>query len=269
MARGTTRSPRKKTPPPRAGFSLPGWLWALLGIVGGVFITKHFFSQSPAPVQQPAAVVSRPAAPPAQQAPAQPAPAQQTAKGKGKAQPQTQPSTQQAAAETEKANKNDMPTFEFYTLLPASEVVAPGENTPTTTKQQTQRTQPAQAVAPQATRPQTQTQTTSPAATKSAPVQPTQAAAQQAPAHPAPTTESQTGKTILQAASFRSRDDASVMAGKFRDMGLVTQVIEVKTADGNHWYRVQSGPYTNQAELARAQGLMQARGVNPMVMRQR
>lgn len=266
MARGTTRSPRKKAPPPRAGFSLPGWLWALLGIVGGVFITKHFFSQAPAPVQQPAAVVNRPATP-VQQPPTQPAPAQ-AVKGKGKAQP-AQQATTQAPAEAEQPNKNDMPTFEFYTLLPASEVVAPGENTPATAKQ---RTQPAQAVAPQAARPQTQPQSAPQAAAKQAPVQPTQAPAQQPPARSAPTpasADSTAAKTILQAASFRSRDDANSMAGKFRDMGLVTQVIEVKTADGNHWYRVQSGPYTNQAELARAQGLMQARGVNPMVMRQR
>ena len=255
MARGTTRSPRRKSPPPRAGFRLPGWLWALLGIVGGVFITKHFFSQPPAPVQTTG---------PVQQAPVQP-----PATGKGKVKPaqQTQAPTQEAAPAPAEAEKKDTPTFEFYTLLPASEVVAPGENAPS--RQQTQRTQPAQATTPApATRQPTAPASPAPS-TKPAPAAAT-ATPRPAPAAPAAATnESAPVRTLLQAASFRSRDDANALAGKFRDMGLVMQVLEVKTADGNLWYRVQSGPYTNQAELSRAQGLMQARGVNPMVMRQR
>ena len=99
-AKGATarRSQRKQ---PSEGLRVPGWLWALAGLVAG-FALAQYFQQSAPPM---ATLMPKPAS----QAQA---PSSATSSSSGKA---------QAPAQDEAR----MPTFEFYTLLPESEVVAP------------------------------------------------------------------------------------------------------------------------------------------------
>lgn len=99
----TRRAPRQKQQ--RQGLSVPGWLCGLIGLIAG-FALSQYFQQSAAPV---ATLMPKPAT----EAPAG------TASSAGKTSAKAQ--GEAAAAKDEPA----MPTFEFYTLLPESEVVAP------------------------------------------------------------------------------------------------------------------------------------------------
>ncbi|MBZ9558076.1 MULTISPECIES: SPOR domain-containing protein [unclassified Modicisalibacter] len=98
----TRRAPRQKT---RQGARVPGWLCGLIGLIAG-FALSQYFQQSAAPV---ATLMPKPAT----------EAADATAASAGKAASRSQ--GESAAAKDEPA----MPTFEFYTLLPESEVVAP------------------------------------------------------------------------------------------------------------------------------------------------
>lgn len=91
----TRRAPRQQ-----GRLSVPGWLWGLAGLIAGFALSQYFHETAP-PV---ATVVPKPASPAAEQAPSE-----------ATATPEKAP----------EAAEPRMPTFEFYTLLPESEVIAP------------------------------------------------------------------------------------------------------------------------------------------------
>ena len=229
------------------GMRIPGWLWAIGGIIAGFFIAKHFLANEPSDSQSGmAAIVTRPV-------PSEPQ-GQSAEQSQSDAQQSGQPSTPQAQQEGGEDPANNMPTFEFYTLLPESEVIAPSApSAPAAAPQAPPAATPSQSASREPAQPSTQTPPAAPST----------------PSSSAPASAQGGASYMLQAASFRSQADANTMAGRFRDLGLVTQVSQVKTGDGTTWYRVQAGPYSDQAELARARGLMQARGVDPLMIRQR
>lgn len=228
--RGATSTPRRRAaPPPRRG--IPGWLWGLVGLVAGFLLAQH--QQGIAPWQEgsdsPLATVLT-----------KPAPPQGPRKGEPAATPEEPP----------------MPTFEFYTLLPESEVIAPGGKVPASTA-----TPPA--------RPETPPATTGddPIAQVIAANLETDAAAQEARPSPQATDEPPAdARFMLQAASFREAGDASRLAGRLRDFGLLAKISEVKAGGGDTWHRVQVGPYSDRRELTRAQDLMVTQGIEPLLI---
>ncbi|GEN28688.1 hypothetical protein HVA01_23340 [Halovibrio variabilis] len=235
-------SPRKKPAPRRGatsqrksnrrssgGFRLPGWLWGLAGMAAGFFLAQHQHGTAPWQEQSetPQATVL----------------------------PKPSESQERAAArETEEAAEPSMPTFEFYTLLPDTEVIAPGV------------TLPSSVVRPEAPE---QTEEDSDTAASDDPIAQVIAAntrpedqvsaAQENAATNAP------GRYMLQAASFREASDAEQLRGRLRNLSLLAEVSKVQ-ADGNTWHRVQVGPYEDTRELNRAQDLMNTQGIEPLLI---
>ncbi|WP_458524820.1 SPOR domain-containing protein [Onishia taeanensis] len=196
---------------------VPGWLWGLGGLVAGFFLAQYLQESAPAPL---AKVFSRPAA-------------EQAAPAGGAA-----PSD--AGGQASGANEPRMPTFEFYTLLPESEVIAPGG----------------------------ESRDTAPAAPAKDPIaeQISRQQAQSAEKRP-PADIADDERYVLQAASFRDASDAQRLAGKLSDFGLMANISKVQTGDGATWHRVQVGPYGDARELNRAQDLMITQGIEPLTIR--
>ncbi|MGM0693744.1 MAG: SPOR domain-containing protein [Pseudomonadota bacterium] len=234
--RGATTSPRRRAAaPPRRG--IPGWLWGLAGLVAGFLLAQH--QQGTAPWQEgsdsPLATVLT--SPGEQQAPED---------GESPAAPEEPP----------------MPTFEFYTLLPESEVIAPGGKVPAS-----RATPPERSETPE-------TPETPEAAASEDPIAQVIAAnldddaTAQDPSQETPEADEAPAdaRFVLQAASFREASDASQLAGRLRDFGLLAKISEVKAGGGDTWHRVQVGPYSDRRELTRAQDLMVTQGIEPLLI---
>ncbi|QFT86250.1 cell division protein FtsN [Halomonas sp. THAF12] len=225
--RGATSSRKRpaKAPAPRRG--VPGWLWGLTGLVAGFLISQHQHGTAPW-----------------QDGPASPAPL--TA-----GEPQGR-SGGQAPADDEPP----MPTFEFYTLLPESEVIAPGE-------------QAASSTATPPPRPAEDDDEEDDSSAESVSADDPIArviAANSAPAEDT-TRNAEDGKRyVLQAASFRQAGDARQLAGRLKDFGLLANISEVQTGNGATWHRVQVGPYQDRRELSRARDLMSTQGIEPLLI---
>ncbi|MGJ8514291.1 SPOR domain-containing protein [Carnimonas bestiolae] len=249
------------------GWHIPGWAWIIIGLAVGVIATKVLMGGSgSSDHSDDAAIVTRPI--PTNDSQQQDAAKGSASKGdesknsassqqKGDSSGKQQANSQSADDAQQQKEKDRMPSFEFYTLLPKSEVIAPsdpkGDDTtistppPTPTKH---RANNEQAASTNSSSERQQANTN-------------QSRSQQQ------SSDLGGARYLLQAASYRNRSDADTMAGKFRDLGLVTQVSQVKTGDGTTWYRVQAGPYSTSAELSRARDLMKARGIEPLTLRQR
>lgn len=230
--RGATNSRRQPARKARREWRLPGWVWGLAGLVAGFLLSQHQHGVAPWQVEDsPLATVLPRSAPP-------------------EAEPE-------AAAEP---SEPPMPTFEFYTLLPESEVIAPGGEMPAST----------------ATPPPPAEET---AADDSAPaddpiaevIAANLASDRQANSEPsrepaAAATSASGQRFMLQAASFREVGDAQQLRSRLRDFGLLAQVSEVKAGGGETWHRVQVGPYEDRRELSRAQDLMVTQGIEPLLI---
>ena len=225
-------SPRKKPAPRRGatsqrkskrssggGFRLPGWLWGLAGMAAGFFLAQHQHGTAPWQEQSEA--------------------------------------PQATARETKEAAEPSMPTFEFYTLLPETEVIAPGV------------TLPSSVVRPEAPEQAADSDAASGAAgddpiaqviaANTRPEDQVSAAQENEAATNTP------GRYMLQAASFREASDAEQLRGRLRNLSLLAEVSEVQ-ADGSTWHRVQVGPYEDTRELNRAQDLMNTQGIEPLLI---
>ncbi|OZT75096.1 SPOR domain-containing protein [Vreelandella boliviensis] len=238
-------SPRKKPAPRRGatsqrksnrssggGFRLPGWLWGLAGMAAGFFLAQHQHGTAPWQEQSeaPQATVL----------------------------PKPSGSEERAAArETEQAAEPSMPTFEFYTLLPETEVIAPGV------------TLPSSVVRPEAPEPTADSAAASGAAGDDPIAQViaanTRPEDQVSTARENEATTNTPGRYMLQAASFREASDAEQLRGRLRNLSLLAEISAVQ-ADGNTWHRVQVGPYEDTRELNRAQDLMNTQGIEPLLI---
>ncbi|ART63798.1 SPOR domain-containing protein [Kushneria marisflavi] len=266
---GKGATSRNKSKSGGDGFHIPGWLWALVGIIAGFAIAQYFQNDAPPKRDQVAAVVA-----------------------KKRADGGDQQKGSESASTAEE--KDQMPTFEFYTLLPESEVIAPNvedyNSAPRPGTEGAVLEQHAKRIAgnsSSASVSHPESKTTSQKSATSSSSEKSSAdsgdaiqqmasrheassSRQSAPARQQSASSAGSGPSyMLQAASFKSQSDANNMAGKLRDLGLVMQVTQVKTADNTTWYRVQAGPYRDSGELARARGLMQTRGIDPMQIQQR
>lgn len=244
-----------RTPPPRKR-EIPSWLWLACGLaVGGLAMFLTKLEPGSSAIKRDTA----------EQPPAK--------------------ATQQQPSK---------PRYDFYTLLPESEVIVP----PTAQQQppqmqpqkppQQQPVQPAQPLQP-IQQPKLPTQQPQQTAQAQPPVQrppqppkltPAQDAARAeallngrtppavtakppALAKPAPTTH-----YYLQAGSFRSKVDAEDARARIALLGQSVRV-EVGSVRGETWHRVVAGPFTNRQQLEQAQKQLADDGFRNMMPQQR
>ncbi|WP_426116084.1 SPOR domain-containing protein [Pseudomonas sp. DSP3-2-2] len=223
----------KKKPAPKRGASryqapakkpIPGWLWLVIGLSVGAFVV---FLMKLEPGGEDVKRVKADA----------------------------------KAAKIAEANKTPpsptapvKPKYDFYTLLPESEVIVPNEAVP-------EKTPPA-VVAPVV------------------PVSPEQAAkidtarAQAAlsgltPPPPPPVAKpAAVTQFFLQAGSFRKKEDADKVRAQIILLGQ-TAGVESGTVKEETWYRVLVGPFSNREQLTVAQKQLAGGGFSNLLLQQR
>lgn len=183
----------------------PPWQWFVTGVVTGTLLSflVYLATLSPLSAQIPAPAAEEPAAQPAQAAPPQPGP---------------------------------RPQFDFYTILPESEVIV--------TERPEEEKKPA---------------TPTPAAS----VEGEQAtAASEAPVPPVEVPEPEV--LMLQAGSFRQVADADRRRADIILLGYPARVETVTTAGGESWSRVQVGPFPDSKSLGEARGALRDQGIDTL-----
>jgi len=272
----------KKKPAPKRGASryqapakkssVPGWVWLVAGLaIGGfiMFLMKLEPGRNDVKREKPEA----------------PKTVVGSSKPSGTVQ-QQQPATPTAVK----------PKYDFYTLLPGSEVVVPPDAVPppvqpkpqqpptvVATKEEaekidTQRaltalsgqTPPPPAVVKPATPPATPA--TAAAANQVAMAQ-KQAPAQTpatptAPAKPTPPPAVAATQYYLQAGSFRKQTDADHLRAQIIMMGQNARV-ESGTVRDETWYRVMVGPYGDRTKASAAQKQLAGNGFSNLLLQQR
>ncbi|MDH0893645.1 MULTISPECIES: SPOR domain-containing protein [unclassified Pseudomonas] len=222
----------KKKPAPKRGASryqapakkpVPGWVWLVCGLViGGFFM--FLFSLEPGRED-----VKR----------AKPEEQKRTAP-----EPQKKP---QVAPEPAK------PKYDFYTLLPESEVIVPPDALP-----------PADAPKPPEQKPVTPEEAAKIDAARA------QAAlnGETPPPPPVVAKAPVTTQFFLQAGSFRKREDADKVRAQILLLGQNVQVESGKVREET-WHRVLVGPYANREQLAGAQKQLAGSGFSNLLLQQR
>ena len=215
----------KKKPAPKRGASryqapakkpVPGWIWLVCGLVIGGFI-MFLMNLEPGSDE-----IKR---------------AKETAKTKAQPKPAA-PSGGQSAK----------PKYDFYTLLPESEVILPPE-------------------------------AEKPAEPAPAPVSPEEAskidAARaeaalngQVPPPPPTIAKAPTTQFFLQAGSFRQKPEAEKVRAQIILLGQDVRVENVTVRD-EVWYRVLVGPYADRDQVGKAQKTLSASGYTNLLLQQR
>lgn len=211
----------------------PPWLWFLSGTVFGTLTSflVYLATLAPAPGQE---------APRLAEAPATTA----------------ETPAETAVSETEPVRR---PQFDFYTILPESEVIIAERSAEQAAEPQS--TAPASAskviavsataVKPAASTPAANTDPASPAVLGAEPAPP----AQKSPEAPVTPTK------LLQAGSFRQAADANRRRADITLLGYPARVESVKSPGGETWYRVQVGPFGDQGALTEARGSLRDQGI--------
>jgi len=250
--RGASRyqAPAKKT-------SVPGWVWLVAGLaIGGfiMFLTKLEPGRNDVRREKPE-----------QQKPG-------IAQGAKPATPAQPP-----AAIAVK------PKYDFYTLLPGSEVVVPPEAVPEKPQTPTVVNTPEEAAKIDAARAQAALngQTPPPPAVVK-PATPPQPATAQQPAAQAKATPPATAPAskpiappavaatqfFLQAGSFRKQADADRVRAQVILLGQSARVESGAVRDET-WYRVMVGPFSDRSQVSAAQKQLSANGFSNLLLQQR
>jgi cell division protein FtsN len=184
--RGATSASRRRSTSRR--WSPPGWLWGIAGLVAGFLLAQHQHGTAPWQTGQDS--------PLANLLP-RPAPSEESAS----------PSSAAPAADDEPR----MPTFEFYTLLPETEVIAPRSEMPASTARPP-------APSSEADEESETTAVDDPIARVIAanlqPVEPSEPSV-------AAARVSDGNRYMLQAASFREEGDAQQLSQRLRNLSLI------------------------------------------------
>ncbi|MGH8353422.1 MAG: SPOR domain-containing protein [Pseudomonas sp.] len=203
--------------PPRQ--PVPGWVWLACGLAVGAFVA-FLLKLEPGrdevkrvKAEQQRAAVQQPKTPPATQAPQQPV----------------------------------KPKYDFYTLLPESEVIVPPDALP---EQAPPALSPEEAAKADAARAE--------AALKG----------QTPPPPPVVAKAPVTTQFFLQAGSFRKQSDADKVRAQIILLGQNVQV-ESGTVREETWYRVLVGPFASRAQLTGAQKQLAGSGFGNLLLQQR
>lgn len=136
---------------------------------------------------------------------------------------------QPAPAAKPEPPKRQSPSYDFYTLLPESEVSVPSRRP---------EPPPPPAVKPE---PRPETRDSNQASTQ----------------------------YFLQAGSFRQRSEADRVRAQIILMGLDARLEDVKLANGEVWHRVQVGPFADQSRLTQAEQTLSGNGFTNLLRQQR
>ncbi len=146
------------------------------------------------------------------------------------------------------------PKYDFYTLLPESEVIVPPEAVPEKTPPV-----PAQPVTP----------VTPAEAAKIDTARAQAALLGQTPPPPPPVIKpAATTQYFLQAGSFRKQADADKVRAQIILLGQSVKV-ESGTVKDETWYRVLVGPFSNREQLTGAQKQLAGAGFSNLLLQQR
>jgi cell division protein FtsN len=179
--------------------------------------------------------------------------------GKGDDIKRAKPEAQQKAERIAEANKTPpspqqpvKPKYDFYTLLPESEVIVPPEAVP-------EKTPPIPAQPP-----------VTPAEAAKIDTARAQAAlsGQTPPPAPAVIKPAATTQFFLQAGSFRKQTDADKVRAQIILLGQAVAVESGMVKDET-WYRVLVGPFSNRQQLSTAQKLLAGSGFSNLLLQQR
>jgi cell division protein FtsN len=77
---------------------------------------------------------------------------------------------------------------------------------------------------------------------------------------------SSTETYVLQAGSFKQKDDADRRRAELLLLGL-TPNIEETTGDNGHWFRVYLGPFVSRSTMAKARGLTAAQNIDTLLLK--
>ena len=77
----------------------------------------------------------------------------------------------------------------------------------------------------------------------------------------------QPGTYLLQAGSFRSKQQADQLRAKLALLGLETSLQTVSINSKQAWHRVRVGPFSNLRDLNEARRLLQNNGVDAILIR--
>jgi cell division protein FtsN len=75
------------------------------------------------------------------------------------------------------------------------------------------------------------------------------------------------GTYLLQAGSFRSREQADQLRARLGLLGLETSVQTVNVDNSQAWHRVRVGPFSNLQDLNDARALLRKNGVDAILIR--
>ncbi|WP_417661840.1 SPOR domain-containing protein [Pseudomonas sp.] len=219
----------RKKPAPKRGASrykapakkpVPGWIWLACGLAIGVFVMLLMnLKPGSGEVQRDRAEQAR------------------NAQAK-QAKPTTKP-------------EQTKPKYDFYTLLPESEVIVPPEALPQSKPEQKPVT-PAEAAKIDAARAEA-------ALRGETPPPPPAVVAQVAPV---------TTQFFLQAGSFRRKDDAESVRAQITLLGQSVRV-EAGTVKDETWHRVLVGPFSTREQLSQSQKTLAANGFSNLLLQQR
>ena len=224
----------KKKPAPKRGASryqapakqpIPGWLWLAIGLSVGAFVVFLMKLE------------------PGNDEVKRSKPEQQKAEKVAEAN-KTTPSPQQPVK----------PKYDFYTLLPESEVIVPPDAVP-------EKTPPTPAVP---------TTPVTPAEAAKIDTARAQAALNGLTPPPAPPVikPAATTQFFLQAGSFRKQADADKVRAQIILLGQAVKV-ESGTVKEETWYRVLVGPFSNREQLTVAQKQLAGSGFSNLLLQQR
>ena len=200
---------------------VPGWIWLVCGLVIGGFLVMLANLEPGRDEVRRAPTEARRSTP--QPTPAQPA-------------------------------QQNKPKYEFYTLLPESEVIVPPDALP-----------PADAPKPPEQKPVTPEEAAKIDAARA------EAALNGQTPPPPPVVVAKapvTTQFFLQAGSFRKREDADKVRAQILLLGQNVQVESGKVREEN-WFRVLVGPYASREQLASAQKQLAASGFSNLLLQQR
>lgn len=71
---------------------------------------------------------------------------------------------------------------------------------------------------------------------------------------------------ILQAGSFRKREDADRMRAELIMMNLEAYMETNTIRQGEVWHRVLTGPYDNRSKMAKARSILVSNDINPLLL---
>ncbi|WP_213875610.1 SPOR domain-containing protein [Pseudomonas sp. dw_358] len=223
----------KKKPAPKRGASrnsapskkpIPGWIWLAIGLTVGVFVmflTK--LEPGHTDVKRTKAEI----------------------KADRIAEANKTPPSPQAPVK---------PKYDFYTLLPESEVIVPPDAVP-------EKTPPVPA---QPLTPVTQAEAAKIDTNRAL----TALSGQTPPPAPAVVKPATTTQFFLQAGSFRKQTDADKVRAQIILLGQAVSV-ESGTVKDETWYRVLVGPFSNREQLTTAQKQLAGSGFNNLLLQQR